>query len=293
MVQYVFLGQARGGAGPMARKTAPIRHFACKIELHAGSGKLPLLSDHLSRLPMPPSSAPPRSTRRLPRDERISKIMAVTRMMLSERGYDNILTAEVAKRCGISEATIYKYFNSKRDLLILVAEQWFEEVLSEEHPSLAGRGTLETLRQLVWRNLLMVRKEPELTRFVLMDLRADPAYRSMPIFELNRRFTAQVTEVLKEGVRTGELRSDVPVNLLRDMIFGCIEHQTWAFLRGEGNFSVDEVTEGVVTVIYRGMLTPVPASAPAVGQDLSEVVTRLERVAARLEQTAASAEAKS
>ena len=179
---------------------------------------------------MPPPRTRP-ATRRLPRDERISRIMSVTRAMLAEKGHDNIVTTEVAERCGISEATIYKYFDSKRDLLIKVAEQWFDELLREDHRSVEGRGTLEALRQLVWRNLSAVRREPALTRFILLDLRPDPAYRSMPVFELNRRFTAQVTEALREGVRIGELRDDVPVSLLRDMIFGAIEHQTWAFLR--------------------------------------------------------------
>lgn len=212
--------------------------------------------------------------------------MAVTRAMLNEMGYDKIVTAEVAERCGISEATIYKYFESKRDLLIQVAEQWFEELLREDQRSLAGRGALEALRQVVWRSLSVVRREPALTRFVLLDLRPDPAYRSMSIFELNRRFTAQVTEVLHEGMRTGELRDDVPVGLLRDMIFGCIEHQTWAFLRGEGEFSVDEVSEGIVTVIYRGMQTTPAAAERARPDQLGDAVARLERVAARLEQAA-------
>lgn len=236
-----------------------------------------------------PRSRP--TTRRLPRDERISKIMSVTRTMLTEKGYDNIVTTEVAERCGISEATIYKYFDSKRDLLIQVAEQWFDELLREDHRSVTGRGTLEALRQLVWRNLSVVRREPALTRFVLLDLRPDPAYRSMPVFELNRRFTAQITEVLVEGVRCGELRKDVPISLLRDMIFGCIEHQTWAFLRGEGDFSVEEVTDGIATVIFRGMQAGPAASggAASAGQsDLGDTAARLERVAARLELAASA-----
>ena len=224
------------------------------------------------------------ATRRLPRDERIATIMSVTRLMLAEKGYDNIVTPEVAERCGISEATIYKYFDSKRDLLIKVAEQWFDELLREDHRSVTGRGTLEALRQLVWRSLSVVRREPGLTRFVLLDLRPDPAYKSMPVFELNRRFTAQITEVLREGVRSGELQGDVPVSLLRDMIFGCIEHQTWAFLRGEGDFSVEQVTEGIATVIHRGMRST-PVTLEAVQQQgLGDAVSRLERVAARLEQ---------
>ena len=236
---------------------------------------------------MPPARARPVS-RRLPRDERIAKIMAVTRTMLAEKGHDGIVTAEVAKRCGVSEATIYKYFDSKRDLLIRAAEQWFDEMLREEHRSVAGRGALEALRQLVWRSLSVVRREPALTRFVLLDLRPDPAYRSMPVFELNRRFTAQVSEALREGVRSGELRDDVPVSLLRDMIFGCIEHQTWAFLRGEGDFSVDQVTDGIATVVHRGMRST-PAAPAAAGRDrLGDTVARLERVAAKLEKGAAA-----
>jgi TetR/AcrR family transcriptional regulator, fatty acid metabolism regulator protein len=232
---------------------------------------------------MPPLSARV-ARRRLPRDERISKIMAVTRAMLNEKGYDNIVTAEVAERCGISEATIYKYFDSKRDLLIQVAMQWFEELLREEQPSLAGRSVLEALRAVIWRSLSVVHREPAITRFMLLDLRPDPAYRAMPVFELNRQFTVQVTEVLNEGIRTGELRKDVPVRLLRDMIFGCIEHQTWSYLRGEGDFSVDDVTEGLVTVIYRGMAAaPAAATKLDANHALVDALTRLERVATRLE----------
>lgn len=236
-----------------------------------------------------PSNRPRPITRRLPRDERISKIMSVTRAMLAEKGHNNLVTTEVAERCGISEATIYKYFDSKRDLLVKVAEQWFDEMLREDHRSVAGRGTLDALRQLVWRNLSMVRREPALTRFVLLDLRPDPEYRSMSIFELNRRFTAQVSEVLREGVRQGELRDDVPVSLVRDMIFGCIEHQTWAFLRGEGDFSVEDVAEGIAAVVYRGMR--VVPSTPVAGleQGLSDALTRLERAASRLEQIGSGA----
>jgi TetR/AcrR family fatty acid metabolism transcriptional regulator len=226
-------------------------------------------------------------TRRLPRDERISKIMAVTRAMLAEKGYENIVTAEVAERCGVSEATIYKYFDSKRDLLMRVAEQWFEDLLREDQRSVAGQSALEALRQLVWRNLSVVRREPALTRFVLLDLRPDPAYRSMPVFELNRRFTVQVTQALRDGVKSGELQGDVPVALLRDMIFGCIEHQTWAYLRGEGDFSVDAVADGIATVVFRGMRAA-PSGAQANGkQGLGDMVSRLERVALRLEQSAA------
>jgi TetR/AcrR family transcriptional regulator, fatty acid metabolism regulator protein len=67
---------------------------------------------------------------------------------------------------------------------------------------------------------------------------------------------------------------------LRDMIFGCIEHQTWAFIRGAGDFSVDAAADGIAAVIYRGMVAKPMAAEP---DGLSDVIGRLEQVAARLE----------
>ncbi|NMF96423.2 TetR/AcrR family transcriptional regulator [Aromatoleum toluolicum] len=182
--------------------------------------------------------------------------MAVTRQLLSEKGYQNVVTSEVAERCGISEGTIYKYFDSKRELLARVAEEWFEEILGADENPPPGAGIRTRLRQLVWKGLSIIRQEPSLSRFVLMELRSDPTYRTMRIYELNRRFTARIGDLLQEAVSTGVFRADVSVRLLRDMIFGCIEHRTWAYLRGEGDFSVDEAADGITNVIYRGMLMP-------------------------------------
>ena len=200
-------------------------------------------------------SPPPRTRNRLSPEKRIAKIMAITRTMLSEKGYEKIVTSELAERCGISEATIFKYFGSKRDLLIRVAEQWFEEIIAVDQGASTIQGIHGRLRHLVWESLSVVRKEPTLSRFVLMELRSDPSYRSMHIYELNRKFTGKISALLNEAVKTGEFRDDVPVHVLRDMIFGSIEHQTWAFLRGEGDFSVDLAADSITNVIYRGMAT--------------------------------------
>lgn len=202
---------------------------------------------------MSSSPRPARIRSRLSPDERISKILEVTRTLLGERGYENLVTTEIADHCGISEATIYKYFETKRDLLTRVAEQWFAELLSTPEDDTRTNSVRDRLRHMVWESLSIVRAEPALSRFVLMELRADPNYRSSKIFELNREFTGKIVRLLEEAVRSGEFRDDVSVRLLRNMIFGCIEHQTWAYLRGEGDFDVDLAADDIADVICRGM----------------------------------------
>lgn len=207
---------------------------------------------------------------RLAPDLRITEIEAAARQELAEKGYQNFVPAEVARRCGVSEATIYRYFPTKRDLLIKVAEDWFEEMLAVE-PDAAGPGdVVSRLRHVVRHNLWVICSEPALSRFVLQELRPDPSYRSMRIFELNRRFTARMVKLVDEAIATGVFRSGISPVLVRDMINGAVEHQTWSYLRGEGDFDIEAAADGIASVICHGMaMTPLSDAAllaPAVSK---------------------------
>lgn len=219
------------------------------------------------------------AVRRLPREQRVATILQTARAVLRERGSEQFLTAEVAERCGISEGTIYKYFATRRDLLIRVAEEWFEEFLTVELSPSRQLPVRDRLLYVIGNSLALIRREPTLTRFVLMELRPDPNYRSMGIYELNRRITAQVLNVVEDGVKRGVLRGDIPLSLIRDMIFGAIEHQTWAYLRDGADFSVEDSATGITDIVYRGIAVR-PASEPA---DINETLVRLEKIANTLQ----------
>jgi TetR/AcrR family transcriptional regulator, fatty acid metabolism regulator protein len=222
---------------------------------------------------------------RLPQERRVADITAAARQVIAERGYENVLMSEIAERAGIVEGTLYRYFENKRDLLTKVVDDWFEEVLSSDSNLASIRGTWNRLRHLVWRSLQAIRSQPALSRYMLLEVRRDPDYRHTRSFKLNRRFTAEVSEVFESAISSGEFRGDVSPALLRDLVFGCIEHSTWKFLRGEGDFSVDEVADGIATVIMRGM----SAEPVAETDKLHAVAVRLEKATIGLERLAARA----
>jgi AcrR family transcriptional regulator len=226
-----------------------------------------------------PSPRP--AARRLPRDQRVAEILHTARSVLRDRGSEQFLTSEVAERCGTSEATIYKYFPTKRDLLIQLVEHWFEEFLAEDYPARTSGPLRERLYHAIWWALSFIRREPALSRFVLMELRADPGYRSMRVYQQNREVVARVMSVVEDGLANGLVRDDIPLRLMRDMIFGAIEHQTWAYLRREGDFSVDESAEGITEVILAGIAAPHSSN-----DHLSNAVELLEKVTASLKRQA-------
>ncbi len=223
------------------------------------------------------ATAPQPKPRRLSRDLRVAEILQAARVLLRDRGAEQFLTSELAERCGISEGTIYKYFASRRDLLIQVAEEWFEEFLEDEHPHDRELPFRDRLLQVIRKNLTIIRAEPSLTRFLLSDLRADPNYRSMRIYQQNRQVAKGITTIISDGIAGGALRPDVQVRTVRNMIQGCIEYQVWSYLRGEGDFSIEQSAQGITDVVVRGII-----AAPLSEPKLEATVARLETVVAEL-----------
>ncbi|MEH6759341.1 MAG: TetR/AcrR family transcriptional regulator [Parasphingorhabdus sp.] len=201
-----------------------------------------------------PAASPPKRARfRLPREQREADILVAARFILDRDGYDNASLPEIAERAGVVEGTVYRYFDNKRNLFIRLAEDWYTDVLDEDYKDIDQADLFSKLRWMIARELLIIRKNPALTRFILTELRPDPNYRDMPIFSMSRKFTSAIITHLKQGVVTGELSDRIPFRVVRDMIFGGIEHQTWAYLRDEGDFSVDSAADAIAEIIYVGM----------------------------------------
>lgn len=179
--------------------------------------------------------------------------MAVARELLREVGYENFLPSEVARRCGISEGLVYRYFPTKRALLSRVAEDWFEEMLKLAPELESISGAYDRLRLVIAHDLEVIRKEPALTRYLYLELRPAPDYRGSRAHELNVQFTGIVQKVVEDGIASGDFRADVDPRMVRDLVFGAIEYRTWGYLRGEKSFPVETTADEITALIFRAI----------------------------------------
>jgi len=211
--------------------------------------------------------------------------MEAASKVFCELGYANASTAEIARRAGVVEGALYRYFPSKKDLLIKVVEDFYERVFSDYEQQLKGvRGVWNSLRFMIWKHLSVIHANPVMCRLIFNELRATAEYRNTSVFELNRKYTQLTLAIIKGGIASGELRADVPLQIVRDMIFGCAEHHTWAFLRGEGRFSPDQAADAITNLIYHGLAAAPTMRAGAQRPDVTDsTLQRLERVTKRLE----------
>ncbi|MDB5987097.1 MAG: TetR/AcrR family transcriptional regulator [Nevskia sp.] len=227
-------------------------------------------------------STPPRVARlassRLGREQRVDDILRAARDVFCEKGYGHTAVAEIAARIGVVEGTVYKYFDSKRELLLKVLERWYEDMFGDYARDLAGvEGARARLRLLVWRHLRSIRDYPLLCRLMFREVRGEQDYHGSDLHTLNRRYTQLLIDVIADGVKAHEFRDDLPLWLLRDMVYGGIEHTTWNFLCGRGVLDIDRVADDLVAVLCDGI------GARRTADELRLEARRLSRIADRMQ----------
>lgn len=227
------------------------------------------------------SSAPARRpATRLAREQRVGDILVAARDVFCEKGYEHTAVSEIAARIGVVEGTVYKYFESKRDLLLKVLENWYEEMFGDYARDLSGiQGARARLRLLVWRHLRSIRDYPLLCRLMFREVRSEHDYVGSELHELNKRYTRLLLDVLEDGVKSGELRHDVPLHLLRDMVYGSIEHYTWNFICGRGELDIDATADQITALLCDGI------AAHNGADTLKRETERLSQIAARIERS--------
>jgi AcrR family transcriptional regulator len=192
--------------------------------------------------------------RRLAPEVRADGIVDAARELFCARGYDETAVAAIAARLGVAEGTVFKYFPTKRALLLAVLERWYEEMFGDYARELAGiAGPRARLRHLVWRHLRAVRDNSELCRLMFREVRAAADYPGSRLHAMNRRYTQLLLEVVQDGVQARAFRGDIPPALLRDLVYGGIEHHAWGFLSGRGRLDPDDLAERITALIVEGL----------------------------------------
>lgn len=186
---------------------------------------------------------------------RVDGILGAAREVFCKKGYDATVVSEIAARLGVAEPTVFKYFPTKRELLLKVLERWYADMFGDYTRDLSGvKSPRERLRRLVWRHLDSVRGNPQLCRLMFREVRSGPDYPGSRLHGLNRRYTRLLMDVIEAGRMAGAFRDDVPLPLLRDLVYGGIEHHTWNYMSGRGALDAHRIAGDITAVLCNGIV---------------------------------------
>ena len=177
--------------------------------------------------------------------------------LLAHKEFSAITTAEIAKKAGVTEALIYKYFEDKRGLLHQVLKEYLEQYLVQFERDLKGiKGALNKIRKLIWGHISVYSSNRVFAKILFLEVRNHLDYYRSDTYQLIRAYSKILLEIIEEGVENGEIRSDIPPKLIRQVIFGSIEHVCLTGVIFKGEISPDDLTEDLCKFIFKGIEPP-------------------------------------
>ena len=180
-----------------------------------------------------------------------------------QKGYALASVSEIASIAGVSDGLIYKYFDDKRALLDVVLSEYFQKIVAKLESAAASEASFpEKVHNLISQHLRSFLEDLDFCRFFVSDVRSANGYRGSPVQKLNRAYTRIFIKVLEEGVVAGKMKADLDPRLIRDVVFGAVEHVAWRHaLRGRA-IDIDDVARQLTEITLNGVAlgTKRPAS---------------------------------
>lgn len=152
-------------------------------------------------------------------------ILDAAEHIFAERGFHEATVSSIAKKAHVSEATIYEYFSTKEELLFSIPCKKILEYQTKNREILQYiQGPTNKLRFLIFRHLQLYASDPDYGKVVMLILKTNRNFLNTEAYKIVQASARNTTEVLVEGIESGEFRPDIQPYLLRAMIWGTIEH---------------------------------------------------------------------
>lgn len=177
-----------------------------------------------------------RSTER--RQQTRDLVLDTALRLFNEHGYLGVRVEDIAQQAGVSRATFYKHFAEREQVLAELFERLLgagNEATPPASPEKPGSATIEeqvvtAVEDAVQRMLA----QQDLARFVYsLPVRHSALLR--PEVRTTPPVFVEVTHLLEQGVHRGEVRDDIPVDLLARHVLAALETamRDWAEARVE------------------------------------------------------------
>lgn len=187
-------------------------------------------------------------------DERSRSLVLAAYDLISEKGFEDLRTRDVAMRAGVNIATLHYYFASKEDLIDGVVDYLLDVFSSEASRDVQQDFStpLGHLRAMYWNTVYRMRTMPKL--FIVL---GELVMRSQRHPELERAMQRMDVEwmqylgwILAEGVVQGQFRTDLDLNTAAKKIIVVVKGVTFSYVWSRQDVDF----EGIFQIVERLVL---------------------------------------
>jgi TetR/AcrR family fatty acid metabolism transcriptional regulator len=188
------------------------------------------------------------------KQDRYRSLLEAATAVFVEKGLHEASMSDIAREAGVSDGLLYRYFENKRALLDAVLREFYERLLARLESEVFRHKKIEDqLRRLIELHLRTFVEDAGLCRLFISEVRVASNYRGSETQALNRRYTRVFIRIMEVAAKEDRIRPGLDLTLLRDLVFGGIEHLAWRHVSGGRRLDVVEDAKVICSVVLDGV----------------------------------------
>jgi TetR/AcrR family transcriptional regulator, fatty acid metabolism regulator protein len=186
-------------------------------------------------------------------DDKRSRILQAAVKVFARRGYFAARVADVARRAGVADGTIYLYFRNKEDLLVSLFDEVMSQHLEGKRRELEpGKPAPARLRAIAERHLGLLGRNRDLAIVFQVELRQSTKFMERFTATWLQDYFTLIAEVIEQGQREGTLRPDLPVKMATKAFFGVLDEMVTSWILSRKEYDLGALAGPVVDLFLRG-----------------------------------------
>lgn len=185
------------------------------------------------------------------------RILDAAVTVFARKGFFLSKVSEIAKEAGVADGTIYLYFKNKDDLLVSIFEVKMQEVITRFREAIVEvEDARSRLKCLIEMHLAEFQAYPDLAAVFQVELRQSSRFmREYKKGEL-KQYLDLIGEIVEQGQKEGAIRKDLPLGLVKRLIFGTLDEVVSTWVLAGRHYSLETLAQPIVDLFLRGIGEP-------------------------------------
>jgi AcrR family transcriptional regulator len=195
-----------------------------------------------------------------------AELLRIAAKLFKKQGFQSTRLADIAQEAGLDRATVYYYVSSKEELFHETVEGVLDANIAVAKALIANRALRAAERlHTIFVSLMVSYEENYPATFVYIQeqmhqVGAQETAWAQEIMKKTRAFDQILIGFIREAMEEGDLRSDIPVRMVENALFGMLNWTHRWFVPG-GGMTGRQVAEAFWSIFCGGMLTKQGAAA--------------------------------
>jgi TetR/AcrR family fatty acid metabolism transcriptional regulator len=182
------------------------------------------------------------------------QILEAAVKVFAEQGFLQSTVAQVAKKAGVADGTIYLYFKNKDDILIQFYKYKTKQVFDQFRKAVdVGKTAEQKLRNLVRTHLEEFQKDINMAIVYQAETHQHRRLAQDVIKEMSKWYRDIITEVVELGQEEGTMRRNLYLGLVMRLITGAVDEVINAWIHAHGNYDLVSMADPLVDLFISGI----------------------------------------